>query len=73
MLYKYGMKLHSYAPGAQPQEGLEMALRVKVDNYKSILFYRRQLTEEEVQTYVLDPLGEVEDGQQYFEWGRCAR
>lgn len=56
-LYKYGMRLRGYSPGAQPKEGLMYVTEVMCDyghSYYNFLYYNRMLTHKEQKDYELD-------------------
>lgn len=57
-LYKYGMRVRGYSLGCQPSGVYK---RIDSNKYYDIIFYTRELTEQEVSDYQLDYLGvEVE-------------
>ena len=57
MVYKYGMRLRGFSPGAQPKEGWIDAETDPLDEYWNIIVYNRKLTEQECHDYDLDYLG----------------
>lgn len=58
MNYIYGMRLRGFAPLCQPKDGfVERRDSVK---YHDILVYNRELTTEELRTYELDFIVEVQ-------------
>lgn len=56
-VYKYGMRLRGFSPGAQPKEGWLDTEVDPLDDYWNILVYARKLSEEECRQYDLDYLG----------------
>lgn len=60
-MYKYGMRLRPFNIGCQPLNGLIRAKNGNCNPYWSILWYERELTQEEVKEYELDYLGEDEE------------
>lgn len=62
-LYKYGMK-EEFAPGRYPKEGLYACLEGEVleehdeifAGYNSVLFYARELTDEECEIYKIEKI-----------------
>lgn len=61
MIYIYGMRLRGYAPGCQPLRGLVDRRKDKTKKYYDILYYDRELTDDEVYMFELDYLkGEEE-------------
>lgn len=60
--HKYGMRLRGYSMGTQPRgvEKWEDADKDK-DGYWSYIYYEEKLTDEQVENYDLDYLGEAED------------
>lgn len=55
-MYKYGMRLRPAMPGAQPRDFEKFDESDK--RYWNVLYYKRQLTQEEMKAYDLDYLGE---------------
>ena len=53
--YTYGMRLRGFAPGAQPKGVKERRDDLNGDYY-DIIVYDRELTEDEIQQYELDPI-----------------
>lgn len=57
--YRYGMRLRGFSIGCQPMEGLiEARDDILPDRYYNLLIYDRKLTDEEIEEYELDYLGE---------------
>lgn len=56
-MYKYGMRLRGFSIGCQPMMGLN-EWKDTDGKYYSILWYNRELTEQEVKEYELDRLEE---------------
>lgn len=60
--YLYGMRLRGFSIGCQPMNGFEGLVeempRTVEKEYHDVLIYNRKLTEEEVENYELDYLGE---------------
>ena len=56
-MHKYGMRMRGFSLGCQPMTGL-VNWEDDRDGYKSVLWYGRKLTKEEVECYELDYLGE---------------
>lgn len=56
-VYKYGMLLRGFSPGAQPKEGLIGREDDPLGDYWDIIVYNRKLTDEEMLQYELDYLG----------------
>lgn len=59
-VYKYGMRLRGFSPGAQPKEGFIDREDDPLGDYWDILIYNRKLTEKECSDYDLDSLGKRE-------------
>lgn len=59
MKYRYGMRLRGFSIGCQPMNGFEERQDDPSGKYYDILIYSRRLTEQEVQAYELDFLGEA--------------
>lgn len=58
--YEYGMRLRGFSPSCQPMKGLLLATEDTDGRYHDILSYARKLSDEEVNDYELDYLGEGE-------------
>lgn len=58
MKHRYGMRLRGFAPMCQPKEGLIRREDDPSGRYYDILVYDRELTDEEVVNYELDPIDE---------------
>lgn len=58
-IYKYGMRLRGFSPGCQPMNGIIKSETDPLGKYWNILFYSRQLTDDEIKHYSMDYLGEV--------------
>jgi len=59
MRYRYGMRLRGFSIGCQPMEGLiEARDDIIKGRYHNLLIYDRKLTDEEIEEYELDYLGE---------------
>ena len=56
MLYKYGMRSKGFLIGCQPMNGLIEYEPDKAGKYYDILYYGRELTEQELCEYELDRL-----------------
>ena len=56
-VYKYGMRLRGFSPGAQPRQGWLDAGTDPEGKYWNTLFYNRKLTDEECRDYELDFIG----------------
>ena len=56
-VFKYGMRLRGFSPGAQPKTGFIERQDDPLGDYWDILVYSRKLTEEERHAYDLDYLG----------------
>jgi len=57
--YRYGMRLRGFSIGCQPMEGLiEARDDIIKGRYHNLLIYDRKLTDEEIEEYELDYLGE---------------
>ena len=54
ILYKYGMRLRPYSLGCQPAGVYK---RTDSNKYHDLIYYTRELTEKEMETYSLDYLG----------------
>lgn len=63
MLRMYGMRLRGFSPGCQPMNGLMRREDDHAGNYWDILFYSRELTEQEIKDYELDYLGEIRESE----------
>lgn len=57
-VYKYGMRLRGFSPGAQPKTGLIEREDDPLGDYWDVLIYDRMLTVEDEKHYDLDYLGE---------------
>lgn len=57
LVFKYGMRVRGFAPGAQPKEGWLDAEVDPLDEYWNVIVYNRPLTEKEIKEYDLDYLG----------------
>lgn len=57
-VYKYGMRLRGFSPGAQPKTGFIEREDDPLGDYWDILIYDRMLTVEDERQYDLDYLGE---------------
>lgn len=55
---KYGMRLRGFAPMCQPKEGFVRREDDPSGRYYDILVYNRELTENEIRNYELDPVNE---------------
>lgn len=53
---KYGMRLRGFSMGAQPMEGFIKRHDDLTGKYYDIVEYDRELTEEEMNTYSMDPI-----------------
>lgn len=58
--YLYGMRLRGFSLGCQPMNGLTARRDSEDKRYHDILVYRRELTDEERDSYELDFIGEEE-------------
>lgn len=67
MLYKYGLRWINKFAGPLPEEKFVIAIRPPVSLYSSIVFFSEPLEEGEVPGYEFDYLGEVKEGDQYYE------
>lgn len=56
MNYFYGMKERGFSIGCQPKDGLLGLSDKRSDQYYDIIEYNRQLTEEEIKEYELEPI-----------------
>lgn len=56
-MFKYGMRLRGFGIGCQPT-GFVNHKDVDSDDYYSFIWYQRKLTEEELEQFDLDYLGE---------------
>ena len=63
MLRMYGMKYRGFSPLCQPMTGLVRVEEDHAGNFHDILFYCRELTEEEVKKYELEYLGEIRESE----------
>lgn len=59
-MYKYGMRLRGFSIGCQPG-GVVDRQDDPTGKYWDIIIYRRKLTQEEIDAYELDYLGEVQE------------
>lgn len=60
-MYKYGMRLRGYSIGCQPIGVVKHRdFSSKENGYYSYIYYKDELTEEEIKRYDLDYLGEEE-------------
>lgn len=57
-MYKYGMKMRGFSIGCQPMRGLKDWQDTE-GRYYSVLWYDRELTEQEVKDYELEKIEEV--------------
>lgn len=55
-MYTYGMRLRGFSIGCQPMNGLIECEPDKSGKYYDILYYGRELTEQEVKDYELDKI-----------------
>lgn len=53
---KYGMRLRGFSMGAQPMEGFVKRHDDQTGKYYDIVEYNRALTQEEMNTYSMDPI-----------------
>ena len=60
MMYKYGMRARGFAPWCQPTKALVMGKDDESGQYHSILFYSEPLTQQQLEEFELDYLGECE-------------
>lgn len=60
MEYVYGMRLRGFSIGCQPG-GVVDRQDDPTRKYWDIIIYRRKLTQEEIDAYELDYLGEVQE------------
>ena len=60
MRYKYGMKERGFSLGCQPMRGLK-DWKDTDGKYYSILWYDRELSEQEVKNYELDELERIDE------------
>jgi|SRR5690554_5652548 len=60
MTYKYGMRLRGYSMGCQPMNGFIKRHDDPTKKYYDILEYERELTNEEIETFALDPIQETQ-------------
>ena len=60
-MYKYGMRLRGFSPACQPMTGLIRREDDPTGRYHDILIYSRPLTDDELNDYELDYLGEVSE------------
>ena len=58
-MYVYGMRLRGFSIGCQPMKGLIKRMDDYTGNYHDLIGYDRELTEQELQDYELDYIGEV--------------
>ena len=70
MLYKYGLRWIDKSAGPLPEEKFVIATRFPAGLYISIVFFSEPLEEGEVPGYEFDYLGEVKEGDQYYEWSK---
>ena len=56
-LYGYGMRLRGFSPGCQPMDGFFGRTDSKCDDYYDVLWYTRELTDDECRHYSLDFIG----------------
>lgn len=61
MLYRYGMRLRGFSPGAQPEDGLVGRRDCHKVRFHDIIVYNRPLTAAETDDYGLTYLG-IENG-----------
>ena len=54
LVYKYGMRLRGYSIGAQPAKGLIDHDDDPMQEYWSLLWYDRPLTDQEMKHYDID-------------------
>ena len=59
-MFIYGMRLRGFSLGAQPHVGLKGRKDDLTGKYWDILMYDRKLTRQEVESYELEYLGEVD-------------
>ena len=57
IVYKYGMRLRGFSPGAQPKEGFLEREDDPLGDYWDVLKYSRPLSTDERQQFDLDYLG----------------
>jgi hypothetical protein len=57
-LFKYGMRLRGFSIGCQPMRGLIEYEPDRTGKYYDILYYGRELTEQELYEYELDKIEE---------------
>lgn len=60
MMYKYGMRARGFAPWCQPMKEIIMAEKDESGKYHNILFYSEPLTQQQLEEFELDYLGECE-------------
>jgi hypothetical protein len=60
-MYRYGMRLRGFSIGCQPMSGLVRREDDTTGRYHDVLVYDRQLTDQELEDYELDYLGEVRE------------
>lgn len=58
--YRYGMAYRGFSIGCQPTIGLHHAEPDMTGKYYDILYYDRELTSKEIESYELVALGEVD-------------
>ena len=58
MLYIYGMRLRGFSPSCQPMKGLIDHFVDITFKYYDILVYNRKLSEDELDQYELDYIGD---------------
>ena len=57
-IYSYGMRLRGFSIGCQPMNGFLYVVDDFTGKYHDILVYDRMLSDEELEDYELDYLGE---------------
>ena len=57
VVYKYGMRLRGFSPGAQPDGGLIESEIDPLEEYWNVLVYSRKLSDDEMEQYDLDYIG----------------
>lgn len=70
MLYIYGMRLRGFSPSCQPMEGLVDHFVDITFKYYDILVYNRKLSEDELDQYELDYIGDMIE-EEHGRYERC--
>lgn len=59
MIYIYGMLHRGFSPGCQPKDGFVERRDDDSGEYWDILVYNRPLTKKELNSYELEPIGQI--------------